>query len=330
MEYRYLGNSGLKVSALSFGSWVTFHTQADVSQAYNLMKTAYDAGINFFDNAEVYAQGNAEIIMGKVIKKAGWKRSDLVLSTKIFWGGEGVNDKGLSHKHIIEGTNASLKRMQTDYVDLIFCHRPDIHTPISETVRAMNILIQQGKAFYWGTSEWNAQQITEAHLFAEKEHLIPPLMEQTQYNLFFRDKVEKEFMPLFEKYGMGLTSFSPLASGILSGKYLNGIPKESRLSLKEYKWLRDRFEKEGLDDKLKKVNELKKISDNLNISLSQLSLAWCLKNKNVSTVITGASKPEQLKENLKSLESVNILNEEIEKKIEAVFKNKPEDEPDFR
>lgn len=330
MEYRLLGNSGLKVSALSYGSWVTFHTQADVNSAYKLMKTAFDTGINFFDNAEVYAQGNSEIIMGKVIKKAGWKRSDLVLSTKIFWGGDGVNDKGLSHKHIMEGTDMALKRLQTDYVDLIFCHRPDILTPVSETVRAMNILIQQGKAFYWGTSEWNAQQITEAYLYAEKEHLIPPLMEQSQYNLFNRNKIEKEFLPLYKKFGLGLTTFSPLASGILTGKYLNGIPEDSRLNLKDYTWLKERFKKDGLEKKHKKVLELNKIAKDLNIKLSQLSLAWCLNNKNVSTVITGASKVNQLKENIKALEAVSLMDAEVINRIEKIMQNKPESEPDFR
>ena len=330
MEYRYLGNSGLKVSALSYGSWVTFHTQADVNSAYELMKTAYDSGVNFFDNAEVYANGNSEIIMGKVIKKAGWKRSDLVLSTKIFWGGDGINDKGLSHKHIMEGTHAALKRLQTEYVDLIFCHRPDIHTPMEETVRAMTILIRQGKAFYWGTSEWNAAQITEAHAVAQREHLIPPIMEQPEYNLFKREKVEKEFVSLYKTFGLGLTTWSPLASGILTGKYLNGFPKDSRLNLNEYSWLRKQFEKTGLEDRNQKVLKLNEVAHDLNIKLSQLSLAWCLKNPNVSTVITGASKISQIKENMKALEFVPKLDENILKRIENIMQNKPEDEKDFR
>ncbi len=325
MEYRFLGNSGLKVSTLSYGSWVTFHTQANVNQAYELMKTAYDSGINFFDNAEVYAEGNSEIIMGKVIKKAGWKRSDLVLSTKIFWGGEGVNDKGLSHKHIMEGTEAALKRMQTEYVDLIFCHRPDIYTPVEETVRAMNILIRQGKVFYWGTSEWSAAQIIEAHAVAQREHLIPPLMEQAQYNFFSRNKIEQEFLPLYKKYGLGLTTFSPLASGILTGKYLTGIPEDSRLNLKDYTWLKDR-----LKEKMKIVSQLSTIASDLNIKLSQLSLSWCLLNKNVSTVITGASRVNQIKENIKALETVSLLNDEVVDQIERIIQNKPKPVSDFR
>lgn len=330
MEYRFLGNSGLKVSALSYGSWVTFHTQADVNSAYELMKTAYDFGVNFFDNAEVYANGNSEIIMGKVIKKAGWKRSDLVLSTKIFWGGKGVNDKGLSHKHILEGTHAALNRLQTEYVDLIFCHRADIHTPMEEIVRAMNILIQQGKAFYWGTSEWNAAQIAEAHTVARREHLIPPIMEQPEYNLFQREKVEKEFASLYKSFGLGLTTWSPLASGILTGKYLNGFPKDSRLNLNEYSWLRERFENSGFEERNKKVLKLNELADDLNIKLSQLSLAWCLTNPNVSTVITGASKISQIKENMNALECVPKLDERILKRIETIMQNKPEEEKDFR
>ena len=330
MEYRFLGNSGLKISALSYGSWVTFHTQADVNSAYELMTTAYDSGVNFFDNAEIYANGNSEIIMGKVIKKAGWKRSDLVLSTKIFWGGNGVNDQGLSHKHIIEGTNASLKRMQTEYVDLLFCHRPDIHTPMEEVVRAMNILINQGKAFYWGTSEWSAAQITEVHAVAQRDHLIPPLMEQPEYNLFKREKVEREFSHLYKKYGMGLTTWSPLASGILTGKYINGIPEDSRLNLKEYAWLKERIEKDGFSEKIKIVSKLKETAAELKVKLSQLSLAWCLKNPDVSTVITGASKVNQIKENIKALDILPKLNTEILQRIDKIMQNKPKPENDWR
>ncbi len=330
MEYRFLGKSGLKVSALSYGSWVTFHTQADEKTAFELMKTAYDSGINFFDNAEVYADGNSEIIMGKVIKKAGWKRSDLVISTKIFWGGSGVNDRGLSHKHIMEGANAALARLQTDYVDLIFCHRPDIHTPMEEVVRAMNILINQGKAFYWGTSEWSAAQITEAHAVAERENLIPPLMEQPEYNLFKRGKVEYEFAHLYKRYGLGLTIWSPLASGILTGKYINGIPENSRLSLKEYSWLKERIEKDNFRKKMEKVSKLKNVAEEINVTLSQLSLAWCLKNPNVSTVITGASKVNQLKENVKAIDILPELNESVLNEIEKIMQNKPESEKDLR
>lgn len=330
MEYRFLGKSGLKVSALSFGSWVTFHTQADEHLAYDLMKEAFDSGVNFFDNAEVYADGNSEIIMGKVLKKAGWKRSDLVISTKIFWGGNGVNDRGLSRKHIIEGTNAALKRLQLEYVDLIFCHRPDIHTPMEEVVRAMNFIINQGKAFYWGTSEWSSAQIIEAIDVAHRNNLIPPLMEQPEYNLFHREKVELEFSKLYSEYGYGTTIWSPLASGLLTGKYSDGIPSGSRLDLEEYSWLKNRIMSQGMEEKVQKVLKLRDIAQSIDISLPQLAIAWCLKNPNVSTVITGASKVEQLKENMKTINFVGKLDSEIMNKIENVVQNKPAAEKDWR
>ena len=237
MEYRFLGKSGLKVSALSFGAWVTFGDQMNVDAAYACMKEAYDAGCNFFDNAEVYADGQAETIMGEVLRKGGWTRSDLVLSTKIFWGGKGTNDRGLSRKHILEGTDKALGRLGVDYVDLLFCHRPDIHTPLEETVRAMHHVVTQGKALYWGTSEWSAAQIRQAYDIARREHLIPPSMEQPQYNMFVRDRVEKEYAALYDEIGLGTTIWSPLASGILTGKYNDGIPEGSRMSLENYQWL---------------------------------------------------------------------------------------------
>lgn len=330
MEYRFLGKSGLQVSALSYGAWVTFNTQADEDRAYELMTRAFDHGINFFDNAEAYAEGKAEEIMGKVFKRAGWKRSDFVVSTKIFWGGQGVNDRGLSYKHIIEGTNAALKRLQLDYVDLIFCHRPDIYTPIEETVWAMNQVIRQGKAFYWGTSEWSAGQIKEAYLFARKEHLIPPLMEQAQYNLFTRDKIEREFLPLYKEIGLGTTTWSPLASGLLTGKYSKGIPKGSRLDLPEMQWLLKRFEGEGMEEKVKKVLEIQEMADQAGVSLPVLSLAWCLKNPNVSTVITGASKVEQLNENMKALDFVDKMDCDMMKRLDEIMDNKPNGEFDWR
>ena len=242
MEYRYLGKTGLKVSALSLGAWVTYGGQVGEEVATECMTAAFDNGVNFFDNAEVYANGNAEIVIGKVIKKAEWKRSDLVISTKIFWGGDGPNDRGLSHKHIIEGINGSLERLQMDYVDLIFCHRPDIHTPIEETVWAMNQVINQGKAFYWGTSMWSAQQIMDAYGIARREHLIPPVMEQPQYHMFHRERVEKEYLHLYKEIGMGTTIWSPLASGMLTGKYNDGIPEGTRVTLEGYEWLKKRFE----------------------------------------------------------------------------------------
>ncbi len=330
MIYRNLGKSGLKVSALSFGAWVTFHDQVEDDTAYQCMKAAYDAGVNFFDNAEAYAHGEAEKMMGRVIKKAGWKRTDLVLSTKIFWGGEGVNDRGLSRKHIFEGTNAALKRLETDYVDLIFCHRPDIHTPIEETVWAMNLILQQGKALYWGTSEWNSTQLLEAYQFARREHLIPPLMEQPEYNMFRREKVEKDYKPLYEKMGLGTTIWSPLASGILTGKYNDGIPDRSRLSLENYQWLKERiFSEEGMK-KIEKVKALQPVADELGVSMANMAIAWCLKNPDVSTVITGASKPEQVVENMKSLEIVDKLTDDVMNRIEEVLQNKPKAEPDWR
>ncbi|WP_457565531.1 potassium channel beta subunit family protein [Caldithrix abyssi] len=330
MEYRFLGKSGLKVSALSFGAWVTFGEQVDEEIAYQCMKEAYDAGVNFFDNAEVYAQGQAEIMMGNILKKTGWKRSDLVLSTKIFWGGSGPNDCGLSRKHIFEGTNAALKRLQVDYVDLIFCHRPDLYTPIEETVWAMNLIIQQGKALYWGTSEWSAEQIRHAHEFALREHLIPPTMEQPEYNMFNREKVEKEFLNLYRDIGLGTTTWSPLASGILTGKYNNGIPEGSRLSLKGYQWLRSRLESEEGRKKLEKTRQLTRIADELGVTMAQMAIAWCLKNPDVSTVITGASNPSQVRQNMEALKALDLLSDEVMEKIESILQNKPRPPMDLR
>ncbi len=330
MDYRFLGTSGLKISALSFGSWVTFGDQVGEDVALECMKAAYDAGINFFDNAEAYAHGQAEVIMGNIIKKAGWKRSDLVVSTKIFWGGSGPNDNGLSRKHLIEGTAASLRRLQMDYVDLIFCHRPDPDTPIEETVRAMNYIINQGQALYWGTSEWSAQKITSAYHIARQEHLIPPTMEQPQYNMFHRERVEREYAALFAEFGLGTTIFSPLASGLLTGKYNDGIPEETRASLRGYEWLRERFVGEEAERKIVKVRKLTSIASELDISMAQLAIAWCLKNPHVSTVITGASRPKQVKENMKALDAVLLLTDDVMERIEEVLANKPEPQPRFR
>lgn len=330
MEYRHLGRSGLKVSALSFGAWVTFGEQVGNQVAYDTMKTAYEAGVNFFDNAEVYATGKAETVMGEIIKKAGWKRSDLVISTKIFWGGQGPNDQGLSRKHILEGLDASLERLQMDYVDLLFCHRPDIHTPIEETVWAMNHVINQGKVFYWGTSEWSAQQIMEAYAVARREHLIPPLMEQPKYNMFDRERVEREYAHLYTEIGLGTTIFSPLDSGLLSGKYNDGIPGETRVTLDGYEWLRKRFENQEAQRRINKVKQLAPIAEELGCSLAQLALAWCLKNPNVSTVITGASRPEQVSENMQALEVAGHLTSGMMDRIEEILDNKPKPEDDFR
>jgi voltage-dependent potassium channel beta subunit len=330
MEYRFLGRSGLQVSTLSFGAWVTFGDQIGEDVAHDLMKTAVDAGINFFDNAEVYADGDAETVMGRVIRKAGFKRSDLVLSTKIYWGGPGVNDRGLSRKHLIEGTDAALKRLQTDYVDLIFCHRPDPRTPTEETVRAMNTIVGSGRAFYWGTSEWSAAQLMEAHGTARALGLIGPLMEQPQYNMFHRDRVEREYAPLYESIGLGLTIWSPLASGVLTGKYNDGIPAGTRATLPGYEFLHKRFVDDEASRRIEKVRRLQPIAQLLGCSLAQLAIAWTIKNPHVSTTILGATKVSQLVENLGALEvAARITPSEMEQ-IEAVLQNRPAQEFDWR
>ena len=330
MEYRFLGKSGLKVSALSFGSWVTFGSQVGVDEAYEMMTAAYQAGVNFFDNAEAYNDGTAEVIMGEVIKRAGWERESIVLSTKIFWGGEGPNDRGLSRKHIIEGLDASLGRLQVQYVDLLFAHRPDIHTPIEETVRAMNHVINQGKAFYWGTSEWSAQEIREAYGIARQEHLIPPLMEQPQYNMFHRERFEAEYRRLYDQIGLGTTTWSPLASGLLTGKYNEGIPEGSRADLEGYEWLKERFTSEEAQDRIEKVGRLMPVAEELDCSMAQLALAWCLTNPHVSTVITGGANRSQVKENMKAIDVVEKLTPEVLARIEKVLDNKPSPPSDFR
>jgi voltage-dependent potassium channel beta subunit len=330
MTYRFLGSSGLKVSALSLGAWVTYGSQVGEDVAYECMKAAYDRGVNFFDNAEAYASGNAEIVMGNVIRRAGWKRSDLVVSTKVFWGGPGPNDCGLSRKHVIEGVNASLERFQLDYVDLVFCHRPDPDTPIEETVRAMNILINQGKAFYWGTSEWSAEDIAKAALIAQREHLIGPQMEQPQYHMFHRDRVEREYARLYNEIGLGTTIWSPLASGLLTGKYDAGLPENTRASLPGMEWLKEELVGEDGAENREKVRRLKAIADDIDCTRAQLALAWCLRNPNVSTVITGASQPEQVAENMKALDVVDRLTDDVLKSIEEILDNKPEPTADFR
>ena len=331
MEYRNLGNSGLKVSALSYGSWVTFGPQMNTEIAAECMRRAYDAGVNFFDNAEVYADGVAEEIMGAVLAETGWDRSSYIVSTKIFWGGEGPNQRGLSRKHILEGTDASLSRLGLDYVDLIFCHRADLHTPVEETVRAMNHVINQGKAFYWGTSEWPAERILEAWHVARRERLIPPLMEQPQYNLFHRDRFEKEYAPLYERIGLGTTIWSPLASGLLSGKYNDGkIPPGTRSTLEGYEWLRSRVGGDAVAEKIEQVRRLSTISDELGCTMAQLAIAWCLTNPNVSTAITGASRAEQVEENMKAMEVVERLTPEVLERIEAIVANRPDPEQDWR
>lgn len=330
MEYRHLGSSGLKLSALSLGAWVTYGGQVGEEVAYECMTAAYDAGVNFFDNAEAYADGNAETVMGNVIRRTGWKRADLVVSTKIFWGGDGPNQTGLSYKHIIEGVNASLERLQMDYVDLVFCHRPDVETPIEETVWAMNQVIRQGKAFYWGTSQWSAAEIMEAYAVARREHLIPPTMEQPEYNMFSRELVEKEYALLYRDIGLGTTIWSPLASGLLTGKYNQGIPADSRMNLPGYEWLRRDLEGEQGRRKLESVRQLAEVAGDLGCSMAQFALAWCLKNPNVSTVITGASRREQVVQNMQALEVVPRLTDEVMGRIEEILGNKPEGLPNYR
>jgi voltage-dependent potassium channel beta subunit len=330
MEYRFLGSSGLKVSALSLGAWVTYGAQVGEDVARECMTAAYENGVNFFDNAEAYASGRAESIMGDVIRRAGWRRSDLVVSTKIFWGGRGPNDRGLSRKHIVEGVNASLSRLGLEHVDLVFCHRPDPDTPIEETVRAMNWVIDQGKALYWGTSEWSADQIVEAALTARREHLIAPLMEQPQYNMFHRDRVEREYARLYDEIGLGTTIWSPLASGLLTGKYDDGCPPGTRASQKGLEWLRDELVGEEGAENREKVRRLKPIAEDLGCTRAQLALAWCLKNPNVSSVITGASNSNQVQENMRALEVVDSLTPDVIDLIEGVLANKPPAPPDYR
>ncbi len=330
MQYRKLGASGLFVSALSFGSWVTFKNQVDDNLGERLMKQAYDAGINFFDNAEVYAAGDSERIMGRIIKKLGWSRDSYCVSSKVFWGGELPTQRGLSRKHVFDACHAAMQRLQVDYLDLYFCHRPDIHTPMEETVRAMSDLVQQGKVMYWGTSEWRADQIATAHAVARQYNLIPPLVEQPQYNMLERDKVEGDYALLYDQYGLGTTIWSPLASGILTGKYNDGIPAGSRMSLANFQWLADRLETDEGRAKLAKARELTALAEKLGTSLTKLALAWCLKNPNVSTVILGASKESQLSENLAALDTVALLDDGVMAEIETILANKPAAPGDFR
>ncbi|MEN3370986.1 MAG: hypothetical protein V7609_3129 [Verrucomicrobiota bacterium] len=319
MKYRRLGQSGLQVSELSFGAWVTFAQQITEKTAEKLMTIAYDAGVNFFDNAEAYANGKAEIVMGRILKRRGWGRDTFLVSSKVFWGGDLPNQEGLSRKHVIEACHAALRRLRVDYLDLYFCHRPDPDTPIEETVRAMSDLIAQGKVLYWGTSEWSATAITEAHRIARELRLVPPTMEQPQYNMFHREKVENEFAPLYDAAGLGLTVWSPLASGLLTGKYNDGDPGDTRISLKDYAWLREEFETKEARKRLAKVKKLAAVADGLGTTLPRLALAWCLKNPRISSVITGASKPSQVKENMKAGELVDQLTGDVIKKIDAIL-----------
>lgn len=324
MEYRYMGKSGLQLSVLSFGSWVSFHKQIDDSAADELMGIAYDQGINFFDNAEVYALGESEKMMGRVLKKKNWDRTSYTVSSKAFWGWRGKENKpnqtGLSRKHLTEACHEALQRLQLDYLDLYFCHRPDKNMPIEEVVWTMHNLIMQGKVLYWGTSEWSGVEIMEAHRVAHQYGLIGPVVEQPQYNLFERNKIENEFLMVFKTVGMGTTIWSPLASGLLSGKYNDGIPEGSRFGLTGFDWLRDRWMK---DDMLNKVRSLAELSKELGISMAQLSIGWCIKNPSVTTAILGATRKEQLMENLGALDAMHKLDDEVMKRIDEIVGTKP-------
>jgi voltage-dependent potassium channel beta subunit len=319
MNYRRLGKSGLRVGELSFGAWVTFAQQISNQTAAELMTTAYDSGVNFFDNAEAYANGQAEVVMGDILKRKGWPRDTFVVSSKVFWGGDRPNQEGLSRKHVMEACHAALRRLQVEYLDLYFCHRADPNTPMEETVRAMSDLIHQGKVLYWGTSEWSTAEITQAHRIARELLLVPPTMEQPQYNMFHREKVEREFASLYEKFGLGTTVWSPLASGLLAGKYNDGDPGDTRISMPMYSWLRDQFQVEDAQRRLGKVRQLAQVASDLGATMPQLALAWCLKNPHVSTVITGASKPEQVRENMKAGAVVRKLNGEVMHRIENIL-----------
>lgn len=327
MEYRYLGKSGLNVSALSLGSWINFGTKVNEDIAIDLIKLAYDNGVNFFDNAESYEKGVSELIMGNALKKLCLPRDGYCLSSKVFLGGDLPTQKGLNAKHIRDGCHNSLRRLQVDYLDLFFCHRPDFNTPLEETIWAMNNLIQQGKVIYWGTSEWPVHQITRAIEIAKRYNLIPPITEQPQYNVFNRKKMESEYTTLFLKYKYGATTWSPLASGLLTGKYNNGVPEDSRMKLSKYSFLKKQLLDSAIGQKnIKKARKLLPIADSLNCSLAQLSIAWCIINHNVSTVILGASNIKQLEENLKSLDVTKKLKKDVIDSIETVLNNTGIDE----
>lgn len=317
MEYRKVGKWGLKISELSLGTWLTFGNQLDLNTTKQIVRYAVKNGINFIDTAEAYANGIAESMLGMILKE--YRREDLVISTKIFWGGDGPNQKGLSRKHLLEGTWNSLKRLQLDYVDLIYCHRPDPEVPMEEVVWTMDQIVRSGLAFYWGTSEWSAQEIESAWTIAKELGCIPPVVEQPQYNLIFKKRVEEEYAPLYEKYGIGTTIWSPLASGVLSGKYLEGIPQGSRLD--RWPWLRQTMEERGIfeEQTTAKLKRMKEIADGLGVTMSQLAIAWCLKNSHVSSVILGVSSLAQLEENIKASEIKNKITDEIYNELNSLF-----------
>jgi voltage-dependent potassium channel beta subunit len=324
MEYRRMGKTGLQLSVLSYGSWITFAKQIEDKESDKLMTIAYENGINFFDNAEVYSRGESEKMMGRVLKGKKWERSSYVVSSKVFFGWRGPENKpnqtGLGRKHVVEACNEALGRLQLDYIDLYFCHRPDKNVPMEEVVRTMNTLIQQGKILYWGTSEWSGSEIMEAHMAAKELGLEGPAMEQPQYNLFERHKMEVDYYTIFKNVGLGTTIWSPLASGLLTGKYNNGIPEDSRLALEGFEWLKDRTLSE---ERIERVRQLEKLAKEMNTSLAMLAIAWCISNPNVTTAILGATKEAQLKENLKALEVYPQLTADILENIDNVMGTKP-------
>lgn len=324
MEYRKMGNTGLQLSVLSYGSWVTFAKQIDDFHSDHLMSVAYEHGVNFFDNAEVYSRGESELMMGRVLRTKQWERSSYVLSSKVFFGWRGEQNKpnqtGLSRKHIMEACHEALQRLQSEYLDLFFCHRPDKNTPIEEVVRTMNTLIQQGKIFYWGTSEWSGAEIMEAHAVARQLGLEGPAVEQPQYNLLERYKMEVDYYTIFKNIGLGTTIWSPLASGLLTGKYNDGIPEDSRLALEGFEWLKDRT---LTDDRIARIKELQLIADELDTTLATLSIAWCISNPNVTTAILGATKEAQLLENLKALDVYPKITSDIKERIDVIMNTKP-------
>lgn len=324
MEYRKMGRTGLQLSILSFGSWVTFHKQIEDGTADELMGIAFDNGINFFDNAEVYALGESEKMMGRVLKQKNWDRTSYTLSSKAFFGWRGKankpNQTGLSRKHLTEACHEALQRLQTDYLDLYFCHRPDKNTPIEEVVLTMNTLIQQGKILYWGTSEWSGVEIMEAHRVAKDYRIIGPSVEQPQYNLFERNKIENEYLEVYKNVGLGTTIWSPLAAGLLTGKYNDGIPEGSRFAIEGFDWLKDRWIAE---DRINRVKKLGALATELGVSLASLSIAWCVKNENVTTAILGATKKSQLLDNLDALKALPLLTAERLIQIDEIVGTKP-------
>jgi voltage-dependent potassium channel beta subunit len=326
VEYRRLGNSGLQLSGFSYGSWVTFGRSVDVFSAMECMTLAYDAGVNFFDNAEGYAWGQSELIMGEALRRLRWSRDSYCVSSKVFMGSAknpGVLQRGLSRKHVIEACDQALQRLGVDYLDLYFCHRPDSLTPVEETVRAMHTLIQQGKVLYWGTSEWPADKILEAYKLAERHHLTPPTMEQPQYNMFSRARVEREYVELYQEYGMGTTVWSPLCSGVLTGKYNNGLPEGSRATLEGFDWLAENIQSEQGRARVVVTSQLTEVASALGVSMTQLALAWTRLNPHVSTTILGASGPEQLRDNLAAIDVVEKLSADVVAQIEAILQASP-------